>query len=142
MSEQTVQSKVSECIAEALGIDAGKVQPATSLVNELGAESLDFLDIIFRIEKAFQLSLSREDLGMGMQEAEDGGRMSEEELARDLTPEECSRLLETFPGLDAAKFAGGLKVRDIPGLITPATLVALVQRKLASVATQKSGTAG
>lgn len=142
MSDQTVQSKVCECIAEALGIDAGKVLPATSLVDELGAESLDFLDIIFRIEKTFQLSLSREDLGMGMQEAEDGGRMSEEELARDLTPQECQNLLETFPGLDAARFEDGLKVRDIPGLITPATLVVLVERKLASMATQKSGTTG
>lgn len=142
MSEQTVQSKVCECIAEALGIDVGKVLPGTSLVNELGAESLDFLDIIFRIEKAFQLTLSREDLGMGMQEAEDGGRMSEEDLVRDLTPEECQRLLETFPGLDAAKFDAGLKVRDIPGLITPATLVALVERKQAGMAIQKSGTAG
>lgn len=142
MSDQTVQSKVCECIAEALGIDAGKVLPGTSLVDDLGAESLDFLDIIFRIEKAFQLTLSREDLGMGMQEAEDGGRMSEEELVRDLTPEECQRLLETFPGLDAVRLTAGLKVRDIPGLITPATLVALVERKQASTATQKSGTAG
>lgn len=142
MSEQIVQAKVCECVADALGIDVSKVQPGTSLVDELGAESLDFLDIIFRIEKTFQLTLSREDLGMGMQEAEDGGRMSEEELARDLTAEECARLRDTFPGLDPTRLAAGLKVRDIPGLITPATLVALVERKQESMATQKSGTTG
>lgn len=142
MSNQDIQIKVCKAIADALGIDEGKVSPAISLVEELGAESLDFLDIIFRIEKTFQISLSREDLGMGLQEAEDGGRMSEEELGRELSTQERNQLFESFPGLDPARVKAGLKVRDIPGLITPGTLVVLVERKLNGVPQGKSGTTG
>lgn len=142
MSNQDIQIKVCKAIADALGIDESKVSPAISLVEELGAESLDFLDIIFRIEKTFQISLSREDLGMGLQEAEDGGRMSEEELGRELSAQERNQLFESFPGLDPARVKPGLKVRDIPGLITPGTLVVLVERKLNGMPQGKSGTTG
>ena len=51
--------KAAEMIADALGCDIEKVQPTTSLINDLGAESIDFLDIIFRLERGFKVKIPR-----------------------------------------------------------------------------------
>jgi len=51
--------KVAELIADALGSDADKVVPDASLINDLGAESIDFLDIIFRLERGFKVKIPR-----------------------------------------------------------------------------------
>lgn len=53
---------VKACLAAALGVDAEKVTPPASLVRDLGAESIDFLDVIFRLEKRFGIKIPRDDL--------------------------------------------------------------------------------
>ena len=54
-----VFEKVREAIAEALGLDEDEVVPEARLMDDLGAESLDFLDIVFRIERAFGIKVPR-----------------------------------------------------------------------------------
>ena len=51
--------KVAEIMADALGCDVEKVKPDASLIDDLGAESIDFLDIIFRLERAFKVKIPR-----------------------------------------------------------------------------------
>src|SRR3954454_10885570 len=51
--------KVAETMADALGCDKEKVKLDSSLINDLGAESIDFLDIIFRLERAFKVKIPR-----------------------------------------------------------------------------------
>lgn len=61
MNEQ-VYEKVKCALAEALGVDEGDIQPDSTLVGDLGAESIDFLDILFRLEKLFDVKIPRNEL--------------------------------------------------------------------------------
>ena len=61
MSEE-VLDKVRETLVDALGVDDDEVTPEATLVGDLGAESIDFLDIVFRLEKAFDVSIPRAEL--------------------------------------------------------------------------------
>ena len=54
--------KVQETLAGALGVEESEVKPESSLKRDLGAESIDFIDIIFRLEKAFDLKIPASDL--------------------------------------------------------------------------------
>ena len=62
MSEAEVFEKVKEALVEALGLDDDEVTPEARLSADLGAESIDFLDITFRLEKAFDIKIPRGDL--------------------------------------------------------------------------------
>jgi acyl carrier protein len=53
MSRDEIYKKVQAVLADALGVDEDEVTPGASLRADLGAESIDFLDITFRLEKAF-----------------------------------------------------------------------------------------
>ena len=53
LSRDEIFSKVQNVLVDALGVDEDEVTPAASLREDLGAESIDFLDISFRLEKAF-----------------------------------------------------------------------------------------
>ena len=62
LSEEEIFSKVQESLVDALGVDDDEVTPDATLVGDLGAESIDFLDIVFKLEKAFEISIPREEL--------------------------------------------------------------------------------
>src|SRR5262245_5642099 len=70
-----IYPKVAEIMADALVCDAEQVKPDSSLINDLGAESIDFLDIIFRLERAFKVKIPR---GKIVEEAR--GDLSESEF--------------------------------------------------------------
>ena len=53
MTKDDIFGKVSEVLEEALGCDDDEITPEASLTADLGAESIDFLDIVFRLEKVF-----------------------------------------------------------------------------------------
>ena len=65
MDQNQILGKVSEILTNALGVDAGEVTPQASLTRDLGAESIDFIDIVFRLEKAFDLKIPAGDLFPG-----------------------------------------------------------------------------
>ena len=62
ISEAEVFEKVREALVEALGVDDDEVTPEAKIAADLGAESIDFLDITFRLEKAFDIKIPRGDL--------------------------------------------------------------------------------
>ena len=57
-----ITQQVTVIISEALRVDAAKVHPGSSLIKDLGAESIDFLDIVFRLEKAFKIKIPKGEL--------------------------------------------------------------------------------
>ena len=61
-SKEEVFEKVRESLVEALGVDDDEVTPKATLVGDLGAESIDFLDIVFRLEKSFDIKIPRGEL--------------------------------------------------------------------------------
>ena len=121
-----VSPKVSATIADALACDAGKVKLESSLINDLGAESIDFLDIVFRLERAFKVKIPR---GKIVEEArgdlsetqfEQGGVVSDAGLER----------LKTFLNeVPAERFKSPLKVAEIPRLFTAETFCKMVIRR-------------
>ena len=62
MSRDEVFQKVQGVLVDALGVDDDEVTPEATLMGDLGAESIDFLDIVFRLEKAFGMKVPREEL--------------------------------------------------------------------------------
>ena len=61
-SRDEVFEKVQEVLVDALGLDEDEVTEEATLMGDLGAESIDFLDIVFRLEKAFDIKVPREEL--------------------------------------------------------------------------------
>ena len=121
-----VSPKVSATIADALACDAGKVKLEASLINDLGAESIDFLDIIFRLERAFKVKIPRgkivEEARGELSEAqfESGGVVSDAGVAR----------LKTFLNeVPADRFKTPLKTAEIPKLFTVETFCKMVIRQ-------------
>lgn len=62
INEKELLTKVQQTLAGALGVDEGDIVPEASLKRDLGAESIDFIDIVFRLEKAFDLKIPAGDL--------------------------------------------------------------------------------
>lgn len=62
MSREEIYSKVQEVLVDALGVDEEDVKPTATLRGDLGAESIDFLDIAFRLEKAFGIKIPRGEM--------------------------------------------------------------------------------
>ncbi len=61
-SKEEIFQGVRDCLVNALGVSENEVTPESSLVKDLGAESIDFLDVVFRLEKTFGIKIPRGDL--------------------------------------------------------------------------------
>src|ERR1700730_13668962 len=61
-SQEEIFTKVSATLVEALNVDEEEVKPASTLQGDLGAESIDFLDIVFRLEREFAIKIPRGEL--------------------------------------------------------------------------------
>jgi len=118
--------RVRLIIAEALSRDAGEVRLDSGLMDDLGAESLDYLDIVFRLERSFEIEITR-----GEMERAARGDMSEDEFApRGIISEAgIARLHKLMPEA-AHRIKPGLRPAQILGLFTVQTFVNLVEAKL------------
>lgn len=124
--EQVVFQKVATAFAEALGLDAEEVTLDALVIDDLGAESLDFLDIAFRLERAFGIKIPRGEIQRSAEE-EAGA-----EFERDgrLTEAGAVALARALPEVDRARIQAGLAVREIPRLFTVRTFLRIVMELL------------
>jgi len=120
-----VYPKLAETIAEALGRDLDEVKLTTPLMGGLDAESIDFLDIVFRLERQFKVKIPR---GKIVEDAR--GPLSEEEFEQKgyLTEAGFKRLQEHLSEVPPERFRSPMKARDIPRLFTVETFCKLVVR--------------
>jgi acyl carrier protein len=122
---EAVYPKVAQVIADALGCDVGDVQLQIPLIEGLDAESIDFLDLVFRLERSFGVKIPRgkivEDARGDLPEAdfEKGGIVTDAGLAQ---------LREFLSEVPAERFKTPLKAADIPRLFTPETFCKVVIR--------------
>jgi acyl carrier protein len=125
--EAEVRAKVLAAVAQALDREPHEVPPAASLEGELGAESLDFLDLAFLLEREFQVRLPRLNL---LQRAEE--RHGKGTLVRDgvVTERGLALLRARMPEVDPVRLAPGLRVTQLGRLVTPETFVRLVLQLL------------
>jgi acyl carrier protein len=125
--------KVAEIIADALGCDVEEVKPNASLINDLGAESIDFLDIIFRLERGFKVKIPR---GKIVEQARGSLSEAEFETAGVVSDAGVARLKEYLSEVPADRFKTPMKSAEIPKLFTAETFCKLVIRQ------QRAGAAG
>ena len=121
-----IYPKVAEIMADALGCDVEQVKPDASLIDELGAESIDFLDIVFRLERGFKVKIPR---GKIVEEAR--GDLSESEFEKGGIVSEAGvqRLRVFLSEVPADRFKTPMKVADIPRLFTSETFCKMVIRQ-------------
>jgi len=124
-SRDEVFSKVQEVLTDALGIDDDEVLAESTLQGDLGAESIDFLDIVFRLEKAFEIKIPKGELFpdeiLNNPEYVDGDKM---------TPAGLEKLKQAMPHADFSKFEQQPDVSKMPDLFTVNTIVNYVENKL------------
>jgi acyl carrier protein len=120
--------KVAAIIADALPCDIQKVTPNASLIDDLGAQSIDFLDIVFRLERQFKVKIPR---GKIIEEARGTLTQAEFEQKGIVTEAGLNRLKEFLSEVAAERLVSPLKVADIPRLFTTETFCKIVlhQRK-------------
>ena len=114
---------VADMIADALGCDLAEVKPDASLIEDLGAESIDFLDMVFRLERAFKVKIPR---GKIVENAR--GTLSEGEFEQNgvITEAGMTQLKAYLSEVPAGRFKTPMKVKEIPRLFTPETFCKLV----------------
>ena len=120
-----VYPKVAETMADALGCDVDDVKLDVSLIEGLDAESIDFLDMVFRLERAFKIKIPR---GKIVENARGDLPEAEFEQKGIVTEKGLAQLRAYLSEIPAERFKTPMKVADIPRLFTPETFCKLVDR--------------
>lgn len=127
-----VYPKIAEIIAAALPCEIERVKLEASLIDDLGAQSIDFLDIVFRLERAFKVKIPR---GKLIEDARGSLSQAEFEQAGVVSPAGLERLKEFLSEVPPARFVSPVKVADIPRLFTTETFCKIVIRQQRAAAT-------
>ena len=125
LTTDEIYGKVQETLVDALGVDDDEVTPEATLVGDLGAESIDFLDIQFRLEKEFGIKIPKgemmpEDLASAGEYVKDGK----------LTQAGIDELKHRMPHADFKDLRAGSDLEEMSRLFTVDAVVNYVQRKL------------
>ena len=120
---QAVFPKVAETMADALGCDVDQVKLDVSLIEGLDAESIDFLDMVFRLERAFKIKIPR---GKIVENARGDLPEAEFEQKGLVTDKGLAQLKAYLSEVAPDRFKTPMKVADIPRLFTPETFCKLV----------------
>jgi acyl carrier protein len=124
-TKEEVFAKIQSALVEALGVDEEDVIPTATLVGDLGAESIDFLDIVFRLEKSFDIKIPRgelfpEDILTNSKYIQDG-KVTEVGLIE---------LRKRMPFANLDDFSKNPVVQDFGSLLTVADMCRFVESKV------------
>ena len=128
MTREQILQEVQSLLIDALGVDEDEVTPDATLMADLGAESIDFLDIVFRMEKAFGIKIPREELFPAENVLSNKEYISNGKL----TSKGLEELKKRMPHTDFSEFANDPDVNKIGDLFTVDVLVNYVDSKLNS----------
>lgn len=125
-TQEEIFSKVSATLVEALNVEESDIKPESRLQGDLGAESIDFLDIVFRLEREFGIKIPRgelfpESIFQGDPEFVQNGKVTEKGLAE---------LRSRLPFADLSKFEQNPDVSHIGDLFTVELITRYIQGKL------------
>jgi acyl carrier protein len=127
-TQEEIYQKVSATLVEALNVDEDDISPDATLQGDLGAESIDFLDIVFRLEREFGIKIPRgelfpESIFQGDPDFVQEGRITDKGLAE---------LKARMPFADLATFEKDPQVSNISDLFTVEMITRYIQGKLDS----------
>jgi len=126
ISREEIFEKVKDVLVDALGVDDEEIKPEATLMRDLGAESIDFLDIVFRLEKAFEIKVPREELFP----AENIVNSSELVSDGKLTEKGLAELRERLPHMDLTDFEKDPDVNKLGDLFTVGAIVNFIDNKI------------
>jgi acyl carrier protein len=123
-----IVTRVSRCVAEVLAIEPDEVARDSRLMDSLGADSLDLVELMYLMEQEFDITLHKDDMSLTAQLG-----LSEEELHDNevLTPGALELLRERFPASKAI-LVEGISRKHLAALITVEEVARSVERKLAA----------
>ncbi len=126
MTQDAIYQKVSNTLVEALNVDEEEIQPTSTLQGDLGAESIDFLDIVFRLEREFGIKIPRgelfpESIFQGDPEMVQNGKVTDKGMAE---------LRARMPFADLGAFEKSRDIAQISDLFTVELITRYVQGKL------------
>lgn len=126
VAREEVLEQVREVLVDALGVDEEEVVGSASLMGDLGAESIDFLDIVFRLEKQFGIKIPREELFpvetlMNNREFVSNGKLTAKGLAE---------LKSKMPHTDLSEFQKDPDINKLGDLFTVDSIINYVEGKL------------
>ena len=115
---------VRDCLVEALGVAQESVLPESRIIVELGADSLDLLDITFRLERRFKIKISPRDI-----EKRARVTLGDVPLETDgiYTPEALVELRKALPEIPQEELMEGLSIADLPRRFRVATMMNMVR---------------
>ena len=124
-TKDEVFDKVQAALVDALGVDDDEVTADATLVGDLGAESIDFLDIVFRLEKAFGIEIPRSELF-----PEDILTSSEYVSDGIVTDVGLAELKKRMPFVDLSKFEQNPEVQEFGNLLTVSDMCRYIGTKI------------
>jgi acyl carrier protein len=129
MTRDEIYSKVRDVLVDALAVDDDEVTPQATLTGDLGAESIDFLDIGFQLEQAFGFKIAQGELFPE-------GVQQNPEFVQDgrLTPRGLEALKAKLPHADFTKLDKDPQIGNVAEIFTVDALVRFVEKKLAAKA--------
>ncbi len=129
-TQDEIFTKVRDTLCDALGVDEDEVTLESTLVGDLGAESIDFLDIVFRLEKNFSLKIPRGELFPESLASADSGFVKDGRV----TEEGISEMRRRMPHADIDKLAADPRVQNIQDLFTVGMIVKFLSAKMSKSA--------
>ena len=128
-SQQEIYAKVSATLVDALNVEQEEIKPTSTLQGDLGAESIDFLDIVFRLEREFAIKIPRnelfpESIFQGDPEFVTNGKVTDKGLRE---------LREKMPFADISKFEQNPELTAISDLFTVEMITKYIEGKLTKV---------
>jgi acyl carrier protein len=127
MTNEEVFDKVKDVLVDALGVDDDEIAPDARLVGDLGAESIDFLDIVFRLEKSFAIKIDQSEMFPD-------NVLNDPQYVQDgkVTDKGMEELRERLPHANLDTFAEDRTVDAFSNVFTVAAVVKFVEAKLAA----------
>lgn len=124
---EEIFEKVRQTLVDALSVEEDEVTEEATLTSDLGAESIDFLDIVFRLEKAFNIKIPQEEL-ISRDVLSDPEYVSD----RKLNEAGIKALQEAMPHADLTEFKKDPDIDKVSDIFTVGTIVRFVETKLAA----------
>src|SRR5947199_9518587 len=127
-TQEEIYAKVSETLVEALNVEEDEIKPTATLQGDLGAESIDFLDIVFRLEREFGIKIPRgelfpESIFQGDADMVQNGKV---------TPKGLAELRSKMPYADLSGFEQNPDINKMSDLFTVELITRYVQGKIAA----------
>lgn len=125
-NEQEIFEQVREVLVDALAVDEDEVEMDSTLVDDLGAESIDLLDIVFQLEKKFDIKIDRGEL-IPTEKLDDPKYVQDGKL----TADGLAMLQEALPSANLETFLQNPVIQNLAKILSVKDLVHLVKSKLA-----------